>query len=811
MQTHPKDTLREPLVDSERNTAAADVLQSTPTILSVKSTAGGSVGKWSKKILHAGVFRDKHYKWYMLAARGYGRLSYFMIFWMIYIIALVAQHNTGEVNDNTSSWRIAVTQLKPDLLVKTEASYWTFISTKLVPLYFGSTWTETRKDHLKLQGGIALEYQYMVGGIALTSIRNTLKVCYRSQVCRQKTPAPNKDIRLKTSKGAELVIPYNDFYGGYTVYIPTIDKNQTLSMIKMYQDAGLFDHSVSAMKVNWISFNPNRLKTITLLEFIAHVSSSGVWSITFRMDSMPYHVYPQASKDPYDFAYRVILEVLVILLALRLVLPLIHLYRSKEVIGTDKNLLGMPSDRCGTPYRKTPTLMWTIMFISWVVWFYVVSLSTALPNFGGNALDTLYTYSTNPIESHAFQQNTADNFNTHVLPFYKKCSTFSTFFNIYSALNGFLILIMTFRFFEYVSFQKRLSMITDTFAGISSELFHLLIVFILVCFSFSLVCLFTFGMLDPSFTNPINGLASLFAMCFGLYRAASTQSATSVGLYKYSPHATNPAYESFLLPEGIFIVFKLLVFMMLFKFIIAMIMDSYKDNHKKHRAKARSIYSDIVDLSSYQFQRLRHALFGRPFVSMEHVARALHCTESQEKSVCDFSTPNSHLYDSERLLEILDRCPGIPKYNHNDTDWAVARYGLPRNQAALKEHKRLKLEQKAKKVDESEMYIRDETELVFKNFDTLKVGFLEIADLDDALKLLEYNDVAADTKIMRELIAKYDDNEDGVLEFAEFESMLHDDVFKLSHSCQGFRQSKGSRQTGDSVFLNVNRSVVRYI
>lgn len=766
----------------------------------------------SERLLHAGHFRDSHYKWYMLAARGYGRLFVFLFFWLIYVMALIQQHNTAEVNENTSVWRQMITQLKPDLTVKSSSSYWTFLDTKLLPGIFADTWEQTRDDGHKLHGSVALEYQYLVGGIALTSVRTERKVCYRDQFCREAVHLEEPFLELEGGN-TTTSIPYNDFYGGYTVYIPTINKEQTMSLLQWYQNAGLFDASVNEMKANWISFNPNHRKTITLLEFGAHISSAGGWSISFSMNSIPYHLYPLRSKTPMEFVYRALLEACFILIALYLVRPYFLLWTSDEIIGVDKKVLGMPSDRSGTPFWQTQTIMWLLMALSLFLWVVIIYTSHTLPNFGEETLDTLYTGSSENIDSHRFQQDSLANFRTHVLPFYKTCWNFSQLFTAYSVINGLSMLVMTFRFFEYVSFQKRLSMITDTFAGISSELFHLLIVFVLVCFSFSLVCLFTFGMLDPSFTSAVNGFVSLLAMCFGLFRPASTQSPSSVGLYKYAPHAVNPSNESFVFPEIIFISFKLLVFMMLFKFIIAMIMDSYKDNHKKHRTKARSVLSDLLDLASYQSRRIGHALFNQPFVPMEHVAKALYFGESGGMAGDVTGPKNCLLYEKTDLFDLISRCPGIPTYRERDIDWVVRKYGLVRNQAILKERKRRKIENNIKKLPSSQI-VRGKTQSVFQQFDTLRVGFLEIADLNDALEALGYHAIALDPKIMRRLIEQYDDNEDGVLEFCEFEAMLLDDVFQLQQSSISMVEEDGSpddpRISHGSVYAKPGKTKINY-
>merc|ERR1719161_2103874 len=55
------------------------------------------------------------------------------------------------------------------------------------------------------------------------------------------------------------------------------------------------------------------------------------------------------------------------------------------------------------------------------------------------------------------------------------------------------------RFFQYLSFQSRLSMVTDTFKEIGDDLVHILFVFLSVCFLIGVLCSLGYGAFDPDF------------------------------------------------------------------------------------------------------------------------------------------------------------------------------------------------------------------------------------------------------------------------------------------------------------------------
>jgi len=786
--------LSKPLIGSARDRSSKSRTSSQG---SVDSDLIAQVPKM--RVLHAAYFRDTHYKWQLLARRGYSRLIHFLIFACFFLTAVQYQHNSHEVSDNVTAWRQAITQLKPDLVIKNSNSYFNFVTTKLIPLFFADQWTQIRylknDKEVALRGSKALQYQYLIGGIALTAKRTNTKECYRGTDCREDTFVHEPYLYLHGANGTSFEIPYNEFYHGYTVYIPTTDKSTAMELINLYKAAQFFDHTVSMINLNWITFNPNNKKTISLLEFGAHVSASGTWNITFEMDALPYHLYPEFRKDPYALIARLAIEFLSLVFIIRLIIPLVKLQFSEEIIGTDKRLLGMPADRTGSPYQKVAILMWILVITDILLWILLLVLASNLPNFGAPEIDTLYEVPKFlDLASREYQKLLFSNFYDHVLPFYMQCTTFSNVWNVFSVFNGATVLVMTFRFFEYVSFQKRLSMITDTFAGIASELIHLLIVFTLVCFSFALICVFTFGNLDPTFSAPSTAVAALFALCFGMYRPAVTQSPGSVGLYKYAPHTTNPAYQAFIFPEVIVIAFKLLVFMMLFKFIIAMIMDSYKDNHKKHRVRSRSISQEVKDLLNFEFRRFASRFTSKvAFVEMQDIAKALYhheqecyqltCANSDQSDRNSVGTraylslEMSQLYRHRKLGEVISKCKDVEReYSKDDITWALETYGVTWSLGLLKEKKRRQM--LALEEQKDDVHFK-ETRLVFEKFDRLKVGFIEIADLDNALILLNFNEIASDASIMHKLIEKYDCNEDGVLEFQEFQSLMSDQVFTL--------------------------------
>ena len=129
-----------------------------------------------------------------------------------------------------------------------------------------------------------------------------------------------------------------------------------------------------------------------------------------------------------------------------------------------------PSCKYGQPYLQTAMALWSGFAMSVIIWgLIVLSGKDLIPNFGSSQLDSLYAGS----ESDLYITPTSPLFDVHKLeklnevfrfqikPFCENCQWLSNLFLLYCFVNGFVVFIITIRFFEYLSFQKRLSMTSN--------------------------------------------------------------------------------------------------------------------------------------------------------------------------------------------------------------------------------------------------------------------------------------------------------------------------------------------------------------
>merc|ERR1719160_475171 len=122
--------------------------------------------------------------------------------------------------------------------------------------------------------------------------------------------------------------------------------------------------------------------------------------------------------------------------------------------------------------------------------------------------------------------------------------------------------------------------------------------------------------------------------------------------YKYVPHVDQEGFGVHAFPEAIGVLFKIIVFMLLFKFIIAMVMDSYKENHKKKRLKSTMAWNEIGSLLRYMCEAaLSKWPFNRPYVCMRDLAIAL---KDRSSTTENSGVKEPNIVDSEQdMLRLL--------------------------------------------------------------------------------------------------------------------------------------------------------------
>merc|ERR1719335_1847269 len=86
-----------------------------------------------------------------------------------------------------------------------------------------------------------------------------------------------------------------------------------------------------------------------------------------------------------------------------------------------------------------------------------------------------------------------------VFPFMKTVADVSNLFQTYFLVQTVTVCMAMGRFFQYLKFQKKLSIVTDTFRGIADDLIHVGFVLVCVCFTLGAMCSLCYGQIDPEF------------------------------------------------------------------------------------------------------------------------------------------------------------------------------------------------------------------------------------------------------------------------------------------------------------------------
>merc|ERR1719161_260367 len=97
----------------------------------------------------------------------------------------------------------------------------------------------------------------------------------------------------------------------------------------------------------------------------------------------------------------------------------------------------------------------------------------------------------------------------------------STAFQYFVWVHMVVVLLLLARFFEHLKFQKRMSVVHDTFEGIFDDLLHIGITLLCVCFMLGVACTLAFGALDPEFQSFMVAFGDMIKALFGDFKPAA--------------------------------------------------------------------------------------------------------------------------------------------------------------------------------------------------------------------------------------------------------------------------------------------------
>jgi len=255
---------------------------------------------------------------------------------------------------------------------------------------------------------------------------------------------------------------------------------------------------------------------------------------------------------------------------------------------------------------------------------------------------------------------------------------------------------MVVRLQQYLSFQKKLSAVRDTFSSIMDEMLNIGIVLLLVCFFVGALNCLAFGLYDPAFQSFPQAFMEMLLLCFALYKpAASTPFVPS--MFKYVPHTMSDVEYMKWVPLVLAVLFKTLVVLLLFKLLMGVIMEGYKKSNKA-RQSSHQVRDDLKELGRNVYHYVwGHLIRRKPYVSFFHVALAVATHEvDEDKPWEQYFLGLDHPHKIEKALNaVLDanqfphmaaqikqlRLPDGRKYEEAERNFVLKYYGIPYSRA----------------------------------------------------------------------------------------------------------------------------------
>lgn len=550
-----------------------------------------------------------------------------------------------------------------------------------------------------------MEFFHVIGGLIITAKKGKVHDCFRGNPCYAPDTIDEPFYAIDIG-GKNFSVPYNEQFGGYSVSVPSsTPKAEVPKLFAAYKD--LFGPDTREVTVQAVMFNPSGLKSLTSLEFGAKISVWGNIDFFSNLKSVPYHFY-----DPDTMHWQLFGEVcLVCFVVWAFVRPLCIYAFCEPGTGDVQALKDDLQLRAkweawtetwryipaygGRPLVKWPCILWGAFFASILLW---VSLGVAyleMSKLGDEALDGIFVDPLVNTDHDMVSKVTAalaamDVRSARMIGVVEQISIAST---RYFSSHVVILIACVVRLNQYMSFQKRLAVVTNTFSGISDDLVHMTGLVLLICFCFGVINSLAFGSYDPAFRYFMPSFWEMMLQCFGMYRPASATPFIQ-SLFKYAPHMGSGDDSTTWVPFVLQMAFKTVVILLLFKLLMGVIMEGYK-KHNKGMDKAPTVREDLYDLYVESFHYyICHCIFKLAYVPPFHVALAVARIENSlerpwerdyvgldHKQAVTDALNNVLSPDQPRRVRAQVARHNLKKCGPAETDYVLSVYGMSHDKA----------------------------------------------------------------------------------------------------------------------------------
>jgi hypothetical protein len=513
-------------------------------------------------------------------------------------------------------------------------------------------------------GRTALGYFHLLGGMIITARKGASDNCFLGTPCYSSEPLDAPFYNISLPGGGHFSVPYNSDWRGYTVSVPTSASQETVdALLKAY--APLFGDDTREIWLNAVLFNPNGHQTVTSFAYGGQVSLSRVFSGYTELMTIPAQFY-----QPHMKSFQIICELALVVYFLSFIVrPSFKWYRGdpekKEIAkgGAAASLLQSeaPSDLgdadkktladlrkkwyhwCdewkqlpsygGMPILGLSNILSLVFFVAIIFYVCLFFFCNSIGADGDNIFEVSKADSANGL---AAKMSAAGNAMEKItLPNIAKIHLISRLYSYYYFIHVILTLMLVLRLQQYLQFQRRLSVVADTFWGITDEVMHVGLVLISLCFFFGAMFTVACGLYDTALTNFTDSFGEMLLGCFGLFKPAGT-APFILSLFKYGAHTLNDSEFMSWVPQLIQIFFKAVVLLLIFKLFMGVVMESYKA-HTKAKGNAPTVRVDLRELIIQMYHYLwEHKIMKRPWVPFFQVAMALGRLEKSNRPFEEF-------------------------------------------------------------------------------------------------------------------------------------------------------------------------------
>ncbi|EKX47388.1 hypothetical protein GUITHDRAFT_106834 [Guillardia theta CCMP2712] len=389
-----------------------------------------------------------------------------------------------------------------------------------------------------------------------------------------------------------------------------LTQKQAQAMVAFAKDGKFLDAQTQELHVEVVTFNAVKNLFLYLdISFKWETSGKIPWNYNIKTISFDRILYPSVVQ-------AVLMLLVILFLAINCILEIMDIMVQARKFALHEYFADL--------FNWVDLLHFVFMWGTVVTWFVhraEVQGLTLLPNYPilfygpkyDNSTSRRYgaarTFeaplsATKPASARMFRTNNQAEFD--FLSLIHTMQRISSTMQVFSFFAGVSVVLFVLRMLKSLDFQERMGMVTRTISNAASDLWHFILLFLIVFMGYAIVGVLLFG---HQFEGMKNLSSSCITLTIFLLNFDTTQFFSSMS------HASDFAAFHIFLWSYLFIVFFIL-----FNIFLAILVDAYA-NVKSHTDGSTGLISDFSSVVAHEVKRL--VLPGSSFISNQRLKQRL--------------------------------------------------------------------------------------------------------------------------------------------------------------------------------------------